>query len=73
MLQKRRITSKLIQEMVILRNILPNSLIVGRDPQRILKSKKPQKNIGMQNEKGILKATADAIIQVREFLGKHMK
>ena len=41
MLQKRRITSNLIQEMVILRNILLNLLIVGRDPQRILQSKKP--------------------------------
>jgi len=41
-LQKRKITPNLIQEMVILGNILLNLLIVGRDPQRILQSKKPQ-------------------------------
>jgi hypothetical protein len=41
MLQKRRITSDLIQEMLILKNIMLNLLIVGGDPQRILQSKKP--------------------------------
>jgi hypothetical protein len=71
MLQKRRIISSLIQEMVILRNILQNLLIVCRNPQSILKSKNHKIFLGLRvlNE-GVL---SDLLAHIPLNMGQFME